>query len=55
MLFFFSACQAIDWNDREKKRLLTFMNSYDLHPLALIDKSNTEHNVLAHDNNLKYF
>ncbi|CEP17759.1 hypothetical protein [Parasitella parasitica] len=52
---FLNACQAADWDNREKKRLLTIMDTYDLQPIALINDGDVEYNALTHEKNLHAF
>lgn len=52
---FLNACQAADWDNREKKRLLTTMDTYDLQPIALINDDDVEYNALTHEKNLHAF
>ncbi|KAI9251468.1 hypothetical protein BDA99DRAFT_541456 [Phascolomyces articulosus] len=52
---FLNACQATDWDNREKKRLLTIMDTYDLQPIALINDGDVEYNALTHEKNLHAF
>ncbi|CEG78063.1 hypothetical protein RMATCC62417_12721 [Rhizopus microsporus] len=49
---FLNACQATNWNDREKKCLFAIMNTYDLQPIALINDDDVEYNALTHEKNL---
>lgn len=52
---FLNACQATDWDNREKKRLLTVMNSFELQPIALINDVGVEYNALTHEKNVHAF
>ena len=52
---FLNSCQAADWDDREKKRLPSIMDTYDLQPIALINDDDVEYNALTHEKHLHAF
>ncbi|KAI9481143.1 MAG: hypothetical protein EXX96DRAFT_634944 [Benjaminiella poitrasii] len=47
-----NACGANEWNDEEKKRILGFMDSYNLRPLSMFNEENIELNSLTNEKNL---
>ncbi|KAG1194223.1 hypothetical protein G6F36_000318 [Rhizopus arrhizus] len=47
------ACNAEDWNEGEKKRLVSFTEAFSMHPIAMITENDVEENALIHESRLQ--